>query len=227
MQIPPFPDGARSGDGEHITTALFCLLFPFIISLPLLLLLAFMLPDGKVALFFTLLVAYIIPPAGKESIIPFGIILGYPWWMICSAILIIDSASALLITLNFHHLYKIPIIGDLFIRCSEGMQSIFIRHRWISRFSLAGLFIFIFFPLQGSGAINGTILSRLMSIDPRSAFVIIITASGLSCLAIAFGVTLIDELTNHNLSVTLPIFILIIGISIITFIYGAYRSHLH
>jgi uncharacterized membrane protein len=226
MQITSFPQDEGNTNEELVKTKVFHLIFPFILSLPLIALLALMLPPEEVSLFLTLLVAYVIPPAGKESIIPFGIILGYPWWMICSAILIIDAASALFITLNFHYLYRIPFFGEVFMRCSEGMQALLSRHRWISRFSLFGLFLFIFFPLQGSGAINGTILSRLLGIERCSAFICILAGSGLSCLAIAFGVTVIDEVSNHNLSVMIPILVLIIGISIVVTLYGAYGSRL-
>lgn len=226
MQITAFPQDEDDKSEDLLITRVFYLIVPFILSLPLIALLALMLPHEEVSLFLTLLVAYVIPPAGKESIIPFGIILGYPWWIVCSAILIIDIASALFITLNFHYLYKIPFFGEVFMRCSEGMQTLLGKHRWISRFSLIGLFLFIFFPLQGSGAINGTILSRLLGIEPRSALICIIAGSGLSCLAIALGVSLIDEVSNHNLSVMIPILVLIIGITIIVTLYGAYGSRL-
>ena len=58
--------------------------------------------------------AYFIPPAGKESIIPIAILMGYPWWLITTVIFLIDVAAVSLFEVwNFDLAMKIPLIGHL------------------------------------------------------------------------------------------------------------------
>ena len=174
--------------------------------------------------FLGILTAYVIPPAGKESVIPCAIILGYDWWMIASAVFLIDCASACFIAMNFHHIAKIPWFGELFMKCNKSMEMISAANPWISRLSLFGLFLFIFFPLQGSGAINGTILSRMTGISPRPAFLVIIAGSGLSALTIASGIAFIDEWSGHNIIAIITILLLITGAALIFYHQKVRRS---
>lgn len=227
MQISSLPEvveNIHNSKRPLLWTEIAYIIIPFLFFLPILFLLLLMLPEGRMVQFLTLLAAYIIPPAGKESVIPCAIILGYEWWMIASAVFIIDCASACFITMNFHHIAKIPWFGEIFMKCTESMKRISATNPWISRLSIFGLFLFIFFPLQGSGAINGTILSRLMGINPRTAFFCIIAGSGLSALAIASGIALIDKFTGHNLIAIITILLLIIGAAIIFCLYKARGS---
>ncbi len=174
--------------------------------------------------FFSLLAAYVIPPAGKESLIPCAIILGYDWWMIASAVFSIDCANACFIAMNFHHIAKIPWFGEIFMKCNESMKRISETNSGISRLSLFGLFLFIFFPLQGSGAINGTIPCRVMGISPRPAFLCIIAGSGLSALTIASGIAL--SYTGHNIiAIITTLLLMIVGAVVIFYLHKARGSY--
>ncbi|HQA80753.1 MAG TPA: hypothetical protein PLV96_08175, partial [Methanoregulaceae archaeon] len=42
-----------------------------------------------------LMITYYIPPAGKESIIPIGIALGIPWWLMATSLAVLDVLTAL------------------------------------------------------------------------------------------------------------------------------------
>jgi hypothetical protein len=42
------------------------------------------------------MISYILPPEGKETVIPAGIILGVPWWLMALSIVRIDLETALL-----------------------------------------------------------------------------------------------------------------------------------
>lgn len=229
MQISSLPEDlekTRDSKRPLIWTEIAYIISPFLFFLPLLFLLLLMLPEGRMVQFLSLLAAYVIPPAGKESVIPCAIILGYDWWMIASAVFIIDCTSACFIVINFHHIAKIPWFGEIFMKCNESMKRISETNSWISRLSLFGLFLFIFFPLQGSGAINGTILSRVMGISPRPAFLCIIAGSGLSALTIASGIALIDSFTGHNIVAIITILLLIIiGAAVIFYLHKARGSY--
>jgi hypothetical protein len=57
-----------------------------------------------------LMVAYILPPAGKETVIPVGIALGIPWWYMALSIAMIDIETGLFMALNFD--YRTRISSD-------------------------------------------------------------------------------------------------------------------
>ena len=55
-----------------------------------------------------LMIAYILQPAGKETVIPAGIFLGIPWWLMSGSIMMIDIDTALFMGWNFDLALKIP-----------------------------------------------------------------------------------------------------------------------
>ncbi|WP_231476684.1 small multi-drug export protein [Methanoculleus sp. MH98A] len=96
-----------------------------------------------------LLAAYFVPPAGKESIIPIAIVMGYPWWLITLAIVLLDVAVSLFVVWNFDLALKIPLIGRLLESGMAAGRNYTDTRPWIRRFSTIGLVLFVFFPLQG------------------------------------------------------------------------------
>jgi hypothetical protein len=66
---------------------------------------------GQAAIVMGLMVAYILPPAGKETVIPLGIALGIPWWGMALAIAMVDIETGLFMALNVDLVYRIPLVG--------------------------------------------------------------------------------------------------------------------
>lgn len=145
-----------------------------------------------------LLFAYLVPPFGKESIIPIALGLGYPIWIICFGIILMDMMSSILIALNFDLLEKIPFVGGLIRRFMDGANSVRKKKPWIEQLSHLGLLIFMYIPLQGSGATNTTILGRLFGMRVRTVFWIVTVGSILSTLSVAFGAAAVIELWRIN-----------------------------
>lgn len=155
-------------------------------------------PSQEYLTLFGFLVAYLVPPFGKESIIPIALGLGYPIWIICFGIILMDMMSSILIALNFDLLEKIPFVSGLIRRFMDGANSVRKKKPWIEQLSHLGLLIFMYIPLQGSGATNTTILGRLFGMRVWTMFWIVTVGSVLSTLSAAFGAAAVIELWRIN-----------------------------
>ena len=134
-----------------------------------------------------LVAAYFVPPAGKETIIPLAVVLGYPWWLITLVIFLLDVAVSLFVVWNFDLALKIPIIGRLLESGMTIGRNYTESQPWLRRISTIGLILFVFFPLQGTGAMNGAILGRLLGLSGRRVFGCVCIGSLTSCLVFALG----------------------------------------
>ncbi|SDK14239.1 Uncharacterized membrane protein [Methanoculleus thermophilus] len=145
-----------------------------------------------------LIAAYFVPPAGKETIIPLAIIAGYPWWLITAVIFLLDVAVSLFVVWNFDLALKIPFIGRLIESGMTFGRNYTERQPWLRRFSTIGLILFVFFPLQGTGAMNGAILGRLLGLSGRRVFGCVCTGSLASCLVFALGADVLLEIYRED-----------------------------
>jgi len=134
-----------------------------------------------------LIVAYLLPPAGKESVIPVGIGLGEPWWLIASSTLVIDLCCSLFVALNLDLALRIPLLGPFIGRFMEGGRSFIEARPWLERLSFAGLIIFVIVPFQGSGGVNATILGRILGMGVAGAVGCVLIGSAVSSFGIALG----------------------------------------
>jgi hypothetical protein len=138
------------------------LTLPFVILAIHLLLLYFFLDQTAFLVTIGLMVAYVLPPAGKETVIPAGIALGIPWWLIAVSIMMIDIETALFMGWNFDLLLKIPLLGRIlesFIRKTR----VFIDEQpWLKKIYFAGIVVLVMVPVLGSGGIRGSIIGQLL-----------------------------------------------------------------
>ncbi|MDK2915765.1 MAG: hypothetical protein PWR25_322 [Euryarchaeota archaeon] len=145
-----------------------------------------------------LVAAYFVPPAGKETIIPLAVVLGYPWWLITLVIFLLDVAVSLFVVWNFDLALKIPIIGRLLESGMTIGRNYTESQPWLRRFSTIGLILFVFFPLQGTGAMNGAILGRLLGLEKRRVFGCVCIGSIASCLIIALGADVLLDIYQQD-----------------------------
>ncbi|HNY89576.1 MAG TPA: hypothetical protein PKL35_07325, partial [Methanoregulaceae archaeon] len=71
------------------------LLFPPLIAVIFFLMCFLILPRDRILILGGLMLAYYVPPAGKESIIPIGIGLGIPWWLMAITVILLDVITSL------------------------------------------------------------------------------------------------------------------------------------
>lgn len=180
--------------------------------------------------FAGLMIAYMVPPFGKETIIPAALIGGpavvglvssiisiptgtalggYPLWTVVAGIVILDFLVALFITLNFDLLLKIPLIGGWFRWIMRSADKVLRKKPWIENLSSAGLLIFMYIPLQGSGAMTTSIIARILNYRPLQAIGLVTFGSILPCLTVSLGVSSLVKLWEIN-----PVLAILEGIAI-------------
>jgi len=141
-----------------------------------------------------LMIAYILPPAGKETVIPAGILLGIPWWVIVSAIVMIDVETALFMNWNFDLALKVPYLGRI-MEEFIGKARAFIREEpRLVRLYFLGIVVLVMSPVMGSGGIRGSIIGQLIGMERSAIFAAVLAGSLLGCLLIAFGTLLFREI---------------------------------
>ena len=97
------------------------LLLPMLIVVVHITVMAATLPAPDFLAMAGLIVAYLLPPAGKETVIPLGIALGIPWWYMAISIAMIDIETGLFMALNFDLAYRLPFLGPILsdLTCSN------------------------------------------------------------------------------------------------------------
>lgn len=154
-------------------------------------LLKFLIPVGMFAVYFViiahlnrtysgiipLMLAYSLPPFGKESIIPTAIAMGITPVTMLFLIIYIDLTFAILIIWNYDLIYKMPLFGKI-LRKIEGLgMRAWEEHTWTSNVIFIGLIIFVFIPFHGTGATTSAIIGRAIGIQPLKVFVAITIGS--------------------------------------------------
>ncbi len=139
------------------------------------------LPSNAEAKWGTLTLAYFIPPAGKESILPLMLtdnIIGppLPAWVAGSTIVVMDVISSTIIAYNWWFAELIIKHISLIDRGYKALQkkaNEFKRKRLLT----VSLLIFMIIPFQGTGGISTTILARLLGIKAKKTVIIVFTGS--------------------------------------------------
>ncbi len=114
-----------------------------------------------------LMLVYFVPPFGKGTVIPGGIVAGIDPWVLAIATAFVDIAVGVFLTWNFDLAKKIPFIGSGITRVQRKGESMLKSLPWLERASFVGIVVFVMFPFQGSGAVGGTILGRAIGLSPN------------------------------------------------------------
>lgn len=134
-----------------------------------------------------LMVAYILPPAGKETVIPVGIALGIPWWYMALSIAMIDVEAGLFMALNFDLAFKIPFLGPMLAGLTQKTRQVIAQYRWIMKLYFLGIMLFVMVPGLGSGGFRGAIAGKLLSMDTYTVLLAILAGALAGCFIIAIG----------------------------------------
>lgn len=146
-----------------------------------------------------LMVAYILPPAGKETVIPLGIALGIPWGYMALSIAMVDIETGLFMALNFDLAYGIPVLGKILANITEKMKVFLAGHRWIADLSFLGIILMVMVPVLGSGGIRGSIAGNLLGIGTRRIFIAVLVGALIGCFGIALGSdAIINQLCSNE-----------------------------
>jgi len=141
------------------------------------------LPPEKEAKYSALTIAYLLPPAGKESIIPLMLSeqVGppLPVWIVWSTIIIMDVISSAIIAYNWWFaefiINHIPLL-DKGYKILQNKAEKFKKRKLLT----ISLLLFMIIPFQGTGGISTTILSRLLGVRAKKTIAIVFTGSAIT-----------------------------------------------
>lgn len=146
-----------------------------------------------------LIVAYYIPPSGKESVIPVGIALGVPWWLMATTLAFLDVVTSLFIILNLPLVLKLPRLGPWISRFLASGGDFMAQRPWIARWRLLGVAFFVFLPLQGTGGVGATLVGMMVGLTPGGILLALAVGGSAEALLFAVGSEIIWNLILSNL----------------------------
>lgn len=135
---------------------------------------------------FPLLVAYVFPPWGKESIVPIAIGMGIPPEIVSVSIITVDITKSLFILWNFDYLYAVPYVGIVLKRIEGRANKALAKKGWLRSSSLLSLTLFMVIPFQGTGATTTSVIGRILNLPKEKVLVAVIVGSLASTLSIAY-----------------------------------------
>ncbi len=138
------------------------------------------------------LVAYFVPPAGKESLIPlmtaFLRFKGFDGFTAVfvpvTLITATDAITAFFVIWNFDLILMIPKIGGVLKSVEIKARGIISKHN-LAKKTYLGIFVFVFIPFQGTGSTTASVIGRLLGLEKVKLFTTIVIASLLSSLFMA------------------------------------------
>ncbi|MFH0968043.1 MAG: small multi-drug export protein [Methanobacteriota archaeon] len=163
------------------------LIIPFFVLFCHLGIMVFTLPYSLFLVMLGLMLGYILPPAGKETIIPLGIALGIPWWYIALSITLVDIETGLFMTLNFDYVHRIPVVGPMIRDLTVQTSEMIARHPWVSGLYVFAIILMVMVPVLGSGGVRGSIAGRILGLTPDQILFGISVGAIIGCFAIALG----------------------------------------
>lgn len=163
------------------------------------------LPPDRLLILGGLMLAYFIPPSGKESLIPIGIGLGIPWWLMALTLILLDVITALFMILNFTVMLRVPRLGPWMDKTTATGREFMDQRPWMARWRIPGVAFFVMLPLQGTGGVGATVVGFMAGLTPGEILVAVGIGSAIESLAFALGSELIWKLIMANLVLGLAV----------------------
>ena len=158
------------------------------------------------------MIAYFIPPSGKESIIPIGIGLGIPWWLMAMTLTLLDVITALFMIMNFALMLRVPRLGPWIEKTTATSREFMAERPWMNRWRIAGLAFFVMLPLQGTGGVGATVVGMMIGLTPGEILLAVGIGAAVESLTFAIGWGFVRELILANLVLGIvAAFMVIIG----------------
>ncbi|NPA75156.1 MAG: small multi-drug export protein [Euryarchaeota archaeon] len=170
----------------------FYFFFPWSLYGLFILIIYFLFPPKLNMAFILITFLYLIPPAGKESMVPAGVILlrGWlgPWSMpvVALSIAFVDSFVGLWMMWNWDLIKLIPFLGSYIRKLEKIGEEKWRKHKHLSHLAYVGIALFVAFPFQGSGGVGATVIGRILGMNKYRVLYSIIFGSIFGCFLIAF-----------------------------------------
>jgi uncharacterized membrane protein len=186
------------------------LLVPPLLAVIFFILTFLILSRNQILILGGLMVAYFIPPSGKESIIPIGIGLGIPWWLMALTLTLLDVITALFMLMNFALMLRVPRLGSWIEKTTATSREFMAEHPWLNRWRIPGLAFFVMLPLQGTGGVGATVIGLMVGLTPGEILLAVGIGAAVESLAFALGWGLVRELMLANLILGIAVAVVVI-----------------
>lgn len=194
----------REQDVSRRTTCIRLLIAP-VLAGTFFLLCLLIIPQDRILVLGGLMVAYFIPPSGKESLIPIGIALGIPWWLMALTLTLLDVITALFMIMNFALMQRVPRLGPWIATTTATGREFMDQRPWMARWRMPGVAFFVMLPLQGTGGVGATVVGLMAGLTPGQILLAVGIGSAIESLAFALGSELIWRLIMANLALGLTV----------------------
>lgn len=197
------------------------IVLPFFLVLTYISISSVFLPPILIVALLSVIAAYLATPIGRW-IIPVAIIAGLSWWYAGITILVLDLTGALFMAWNFEHLFGIPKIGPYMRRLISDVEVLIAENPWMRQFTSATLLLYVTLPIQGAGTLMGSVIGRLIGIDPWNVFWIMVFGSAIGSFGMALGSDALRIFLIGNIATGITI--LLISLFSALFAYLSYRA---
>jgi len=224
MEQAAWKDSETIFTHQRLVDWLLRLTLPLVVLVLHLLVLALTFGTGTMLILAGLMLAYELPPAGKETIIPLGILLGYPWWAVAGSIAMVDLEVGLFMVWNFDLAERIPVLGPWITRFIQGGREFLGDRPWLSRLYFFGIVVLVMVPVLGSGGVRGSIVGRLLGMSRRMVMGAIATGALIGSFGIALATLYLQQafLRSLYLGAAILLGIITVGVLIYWFVHRYY-----
>lgn len=117
--------------------------------------------------------------AGAAHTAPLGV------WSLAALVVYGDVAVALFMLANIHHLDRVRWLGPRLADAHEAASGVLRVNPWMRKLMWLGVAIFVAIPFQGTGAMMGAILGRVLGLTASAIFTSITAGSAGSSVLLA------------------------------------------
>ena len=104
----------------------------------------------------------------------------------------LDVMTAVVVVFHMNVLFHLPVLGKRLQLLVEKSRNLLQSQRWMKRLTVAGVVVFVMFPLASTGSLGGSILGRLLGLSRGGTLASVIAGSVLGCGTMYFGAGLIS-----------------------------------
>jgi uncharacterized membrane protein len=133
---------------------------------------------------------------------------------------IIDSLLGSFLCLNFDYAKKIPLVGKRIATFEDIGRRTLTKHSWLKRFTLLGLFLFVVIPFQGSGALAGSIVGRIIGMKSWRVLIAVIGGTFTSVMLLAYSADLLAKYFPLWVRILVPVTIFVLIVTAMIYSYA-------
>ncbi len=124
----------------------------------------------------------------------------------------VDVLTGLFLVWNFDLLYRVPFLGPL-LRVMEAKGLLFLEaNPWVRRVAFMGVVLIVIVPFQGTGAVMGSIVGRLIGLGPWRTLGAIVIGGYTGVTLVLSASLLIAFLGRLNLWIGLGVVLVLVAL---------------